>query len=151
MKNIIFSSLKVLPKLNMPNAIINKTPNINKIRSISSVYKQNLAYNNTSSCKTSRKNTKIKKTLEIIHKLNLESNIRDIYMEEKKLEKKREKINENQEIKEKRLGLFKEKESGSRRFRMLRGRDRFLDPLRFGPRPERGRFRHRAHQRYGRV
>jgi hypothetical protein len=34
-------------------------------------------------------------------------------MEEKKLEKKREKINENQEIKEKRLGLFKEKESGS--------------------------------------
>ena len=111
MKKIIFSSLKVLPKLNSPMTIINKTPNINKIRSISSIYKQNLAYNNTSTCKTSRKNTKIKKTLEMIHKLNLESNIRDIYMEEKKLEKKREKINENQEIKEKRLGLFKEKES----------------------------------------
>ena len=91
--------------------ISNKTPNINKIRSIPSLHKKNLEYNNTSSCKTSRKNTKIKKTLELIHKLNLESNIRDIYMEEKKLEKKREKINENQEIKEKRLGLFKEKES----------------------------------------
>ena len=113
MKKVIFSSLKVLPKLNSPMTIMNKTPNINKIRSISSVYKPNLAFTNTSSCNTSRKNTKIKKTLEMIHKLNLESNIKDIYMEEKKLEKKREKINENQEIKEKRLGLFKEKESGS--------------------------------------
>jgi len=113
MKKIIFSSLKVLPKLSSPMTIMQKSPNINKIRSISSVYKPNLAFNNTSSCRTSRKNTKIKKTLEMIHKLNLESNIRDIYMEEKKLEKKREKINENQEIKEKRLGLFKEKESDS--------------------------------------
>ena len=113
MKKIIFSSLKVLPKLNTQMTLMQKTPNINKIRSISSINKSDLAFNNNSSCKTSRKITKIKKTLEIIHKLNLESNIRDIYMEEKKLEKKREKINENQEIKEKRLGLFKEKESDS--------------------------------------
>jgi len=113
MKKITFLSFKALPKLNAPMTIMHKTPNINKIRSISSVYKGNLAFINTSSCRTSRKNSKIKKTLEMIHKLNLESNIRDIYMEEKKLEKKREKINDNQEIKEKRLGLFKEKESDS--------------------------------------
>lgn len=111
MNKIIFSSFKALPKLNEPITIAHQTPNINKIRSISSLYKPNLVSINTSTCKTSRKNTKIKKTLEMIHKLNLESNIRDIYMEEKKLEKKREKINDNQEIKEKRLGLYKEKES----------------------------------------
>jgi len=113
MKKVTFSSLKALPKLNSPMTLMHKTPNLNKIRSISSVYNPNLALINTSSCKTSRKNTKLKKTLEMIHKLSLESNIRDIYMEERKLEKKREKINDNQEIRERRLGLIKEKESDS--------------------------------------
>ena len=50
------------------------------------------------------------KTIEIVHKLNLDSKIKDIYTEELKKEKKRETINTNKEIIERRLGLYKDME-----------------------------------------
>ena len=55
----------------------------------------------------------IYKTLNIIHKLDIEKKVQEIYKEEILMERKREKVNNNKEIREKRLNIFKKKEDNS--------------------------------------
>ena len=63
--------------------------------------------------KANSKKKEIFKTLDIIHKLDLDKKVDEVYKEEILMEQKREKINNNKEIREKRLGIFKKKDSNS--------------------------------------
>ena len=56
----------------------------------------------------------IYKTLNIIHKLDIEKKVQEIYNEEILMERKREKVNNNKEIREKRLSIFVKKENNSK-------------------------------------
>ena len=59
--------------------------------------------------KTNNNKNDLIKTLHIIHKLDLDNQVDEIYKEEMLLQQIREKINNNNEIREKRLGIFKKK------------------------------------------
>jgi hypothetical protein len=106
------SLLTTLPKINLSSSILKTSPNI-KLQKITITNKNMpkiINPNLKELLKTKRalsKRYKPNKTIEMIHKLNLESNIKEIFLEELKKEQKREKINTNEEIKERRLGLFK--------------------------------------------
>ena len=129
MKKKNYISFNSLPKLNSKNKDNINFPIINnhKDKSKSTVYKPIITLTKNV-CRTYRKeNNKIKKTLEIIHKLNLESNIKDIYLEEIKLEKKREKINNNIEIQERRLGIIQKKDSDSEEKEEEKDKDKIIN------------------------
>lgn len=106
------SLITTLPKINLSSSILKTSPNI-KLQKITITNKnipKIINPNLKELLKTKRalsKRYKPNKTIEMIHKLNLESNIKEIFLEELKKEQKREKINTNEEIKERRLGLFK--------------------------------------------
>ena len=61
--------------------------------------------------KTNSTKKEIYKTLNIIHKLDIEKKVEDIYKEELLMERRRERVNNNKEIREKRLTIFKKKEN----------------------------------------
>jgi hypothetical protein len=112
------SSFDSLPKINMIPQILKTTPNLtikktsnkhNKIPILSKPY----ANETVKSSKILNKRYKPNKTIDMIHKLNLESNFREIFVEELKKKEKREKINSNQEVIDRRLGLFKKEDSSS--------------------------------------
>ena len=112
---------EALPKIDSSERVLNTSPNKNsKIKDflsnckhISTTYKPYKMlrvdnFKNKQKLRNSRHRQN--KTIEIVHKLNLDSKIKDIYTEELKKEKKRETINTNKEIIERRLGLYKDME-----------------------------------------
>lgn len=103
----------ILPKINLTSKVLNTSPNrkipAKNIKHIST-YRPLNADIIKSTKKIKSKRYKQNKTIDLIHRLNLETNINDTYMEEIQKEKKREKINNNTEIIERRLGLFKKEE-----------------------------------------
>lgn len=110
---------EALPKIDSSARVLNTSPNKNaKIKNflkhckhISTTYKPSnmIRVDNSKMAKKLRNSRhRQNKTIEIVHKLNLDSKIKDIYNEELKKEKKRETINSSKEIIERRLGLFKE-------------------------------------------
>ena len=112
------SSFDNLPKINMIPQVLKTTQNLtikktsnkhNKIPIISKPYANETVKSN----KILNKRYKPNKTVDMIHKLNLESNFREIFVEELKKKENREKINSNQEIIDRRLGLFKKEDSSS--------------------------------------
>ncbi len=111
MKKVIFSSAIRLPKINSPSAFTESSEIINEPRT--SEYKSFIKLQKSGPkprITSIRKKKEIYKTLDIIHRLSLESKIDEVFKEEILMEQKREKINNNKEIKEKRLGIFKKKE-----------------------------------------
>ena len=112
------SSFDNLPKINMIPQVLKTTQNLtikktsnkhNKIPIISKPYANETVKSN----KILNKRYKPNKTVDMIHKLNLESNFREIFVKELKKKENREKINSNQEIIDRRLGLFKKEDSSS--------------------------------------
>ena len=111
--------LKALPKIDSSVRVLNTSPNkssklknfFKNCKHISTTYAPYKMIR-TDNAKTKRKLrnswNRQNKTIEILHKLNLDSKIKDIYNEEMKKEKKRETINSNKEIIERRLGLYKD-------------------------------------------
>ena len=111
--------LKALPKTDSSVRVLNTSPNkssklknfFKNCKHISTTYAPYKMIR-TDNAKTKRKLrnswNRQNKTIEILHKLNLDSKIKDIYNEEMKKEKKRETINSNKEIIERRLGLYKD-------------------------------------------
>ena len=112
---------EALPKIDSSERVLNTSPNksskikdfLNNCKHISTTYKPYKMlrvdnFKNKQKLRNSRHRQN--KTIEIIHKLNLDSKIKDIYTEELKKEKKRETINANKEIIERRLGLYKDME-----------------------------------------
>ena len=63
--------------------------------------------------RTNSTKNEIYKSLNIIHKLDIEKEVQEIYNEELLMERKREKVNNNKEIREKRLSVFVKKENNS--------------------------------------
>ena len=63
--------------------------------------------------KTNSTKKEIYKTLNIIHKLDIEKKVEEIYKEEMLMERRRERVNNNKEIREKRLTIFTKKENNS--------------------------------------
>ena len=111
MKKVTFSSAIRLPKINSPSAFTESSEIINEPRT--SEYKSFIKLQKSGPkprITSIRKKKEIYKTLDIIHRLSLESKIDEVFKEEILMEQKREKINNNKEIKEKRLGIFKKKE-----------------------------------------
>ena len=111
--------LKALPKIDSSVRVLNTSPNkssklknfFKNCKHISTTYAPYKMIR-TDNAKTKRKLrnswNRQNKTIEILHKLNLDSKIKDIYNEEMKKEKKRETINSNKEIIERRYGLYKD-------------------------------------------
>ena len=101
-----------LPKIKLNSTIFRTSPNI---RLEKSIIKSNCIPRINNSMIKNKKNKRYKqnKTIDIIRKLNLESNIRDIYLDEIKKEETREKINNSREVIEQRLGLIKNTELDS--------------------------------------
>ena len=107
-----------LPKINTIPQVLKTAPNItlkktsNKHNKISILSKQN-ANETVKPIKIINKRYKPNKTIDMIHKLNLESNFRDTIIEEIKKKENREKINSNQEIIDRRLGILQKNDSSS--------------------------------------
>lgn len=113
-KKSVFSLTASLPKIGFSSSIAKTSPNINLQKTITNknipkIIKPNIKVLLKTN-KALSKRYKPNKTIEIIHKLNLESNIKETFLEEIKKEQKREKINSNREIKERRLGLLKKED-----------------------------------------
>ena len=107
--NVLLSN--ILPKIRSSSKILNTSPNVNILKKMKNKINKssspNKLYMTSFDKSTKNKRYKINNTIDIINKLSLDSNIRDIYMDELKKEKRREIINSNQEIIERRLGLYK--------------------------------------------
>ena len=112
---------EALPKIDSSVRVLNTSPNKNSkikiflqnCKHISTTYKPfKMLREDNAKTKQKLKNSRHRqnKTIEIIHKLNLDSKIKDIYTDILKKEKKRETINTNKEIIERRLGLYKDME-----------------------------------------
>ena len=117
--NIInISSSDKLPKINTIPQVSKTSPNItlkktsNKHNKISILSKQN-TNETVKPIKIINKRYKPNKTIDIIHKLNIESNFRETIIEEMKKKENREKINSNQEIIDRRLGILQKTDSSS--------------------------------------
>ena len=111
-QKIKISSFKSLPKINISSKQLRTSPNVsfgNIINNYKYIPKLNIPPNTLfvkpKNFKTKR--NKLKKAIDMIHKLNLETNIREAFLEEIKKEEKREKINNNKEIIGRRLGHIK--------------------------------------------
>ena len=111
-QKIKISSFKSLPKINISSKQLRTSPNVsfgNIINNYKYIPKLNIPPNTLfvkpKNIKTKR--NKLKKAIDMIHKLNLETNIREAFLEEIKKEEKREKINNNKEIIGRRLGHIK--------------------------------------------
>ena len=111
-----------LPKINLSSSVLKTSPNITLKRTINNynriplINKLNKSpFNETVKKKIKILNHRYKpnKTIDMIHKLNLESNFRETFLEELKKKEKREKINSNQEIIDRRLGVFKKSDEYS--------------------------------------
>ena len=114
MKKNNFSMDIFLPKIFPRIAITETSSNINDSKH--QVHKSYVKFNkHQAKLKIKINNTKkgIYKTLNIIHKLDIEKKVQEIYKEELLMERKRENINNNREIKEKRLNIIKKKEINS--------------------------------------
>lgn len=113
-KKSVFSLTASLPKIGFSSSIAKTSPNINLQKTITNKNIPKIINPNLKillkTNKALSKRYKPNKTIEIIHKLNLESNIKETFLEEIKKEQKREKINSNREIKERRLGLLKKED-----------------------------------------
>ena len=114
--NKIINSLSdTLPKINLSSTVLKTSPNINLKRTINNYKRIPLInklkkspFNETvKRIKILKRRYKPNKTIDMIHKLNLESNFHETFLEEMKKREKREKINSNQEIIDRRLGIFK--------------------------------------------
>ena len=117
--NIInISSSDKLPKINTIPQVSKTSPNItlkktsNKHNKISILSKQN-TNETVKPIKIINKRYKPNKTIDMIHKLNIESNFRETIIEEMKKKENREKINSNQEIIDRRLGILQKTDSSS--------------------------------------
>lgn len=117
--NIInISSSDKLPKINTIPQVSKTSPNItlkktsNKHNKISILSKQN-TNETVKPIKIINKRYKPNKTIDIIHKLNIESNFRETIIEEMKKKENRERINSNQEIIDRRLGILQKTDSSS--------------------------------------
>ena len=107
MKKVTFSATVSFPKINSRSTITESPKIIEDPKPYQSYIK--LKKSHPKNYSTSKKR-EIYKTLDIIHKLSLENQVEEVYKEEIQMQQKREKINNNKEIKEKRLGIFKKKE-----------------------------------------
>ena len=119
LNNIInISSSDKLPKINTIPQVSKTSPNItlkktsNKHNKISILSKQN-TNETVKPIKIINKRYKPNKTIDMIHKLNIESNFRETIIEEMKKKENREKINSNQEIIDRRLGILQKTDSSS--------------------------------------
>ena len=104
-----------LPKITPRIIITEASSNINDSKN--PVHKSYIKLNkNEPKIKNKANSTKkeIYKTLNIIHKLDIEKKVQEIYNEEVLMERKREKVNNNKEIREKRLSIFVKKENNSK-------------------------------------
>ena len=112
------SSSDKLPKINTIPQVLKTAPNITlkktskKHNKISILSKQN-TNETVKPIKIINKRYKPNKTIDMIHKLNLESNFRETIIEEMKKKENREKINSNQEIIDRRLGILQKNDSSS--------------------------------------
>ena len=97
-----------LPKLG--SLFVKTESTINKNEPKNAVYKSYIKLSKYPKIKVKNNKREIYKTLDIIHKLSLENKAEEVYNEEMNMELKREKIDSNKEIKEKRLGIFKKKD-----------------------------------------
>ena len=103
-----------LPKITPSKTITEASSNINDSKH--PVYKSYIKLNKYQpKIKNKANSTKkeIYKALNIIHKLDIEKKVQEIYNEEILMERKREKVNNNKEIREKRLTIFTKKENNS--------------------------------------
>ena len=108
MKKVQFSFDDIaLPKLNSHIALTETYLTRNDPKNV--VNKSYIKINKYPKIKIKNNKKEIYKTLDIIHKLNLENRVDEVYNEEILMQQKRDKINSNKEIKEKRLGIFKKK------------------------------------------
>ncbi len=119
LNNLInISSSDKLPKINTIPQVSKTSPNItlkktsNKHNKISILSKQN-TNETVKPIKIINKRYKPNKTIDIIHKLNIESNFRETIIEEMKKKENRERINSNQEIIDRRLGILQKTDSSS--------------------------------------
>ena len=104
-----------LPKITPSKTITEASSNINDSKH--PVYKSYVKLNKYQpKIKNKANSTKkeIYKALNIIHKLDIEKKVQEIYNEEILMERKREKVNNNKEIREKRLSIFVKKENNSK-------------------------------------
>ena len=97
-----------LPKLG--SLIVKTESSTIKNEPKNAVYKSYIKFNQYPKIKVKNNKREIYKTLDIIHKLSLENKAEEVYNEEMNMKLKREKIDNNKEIKEKRLGIFKKKD-----------------------------------------
>ena len=99
-----------LPKITHNITITTSTDEINFEKNINYFPKNKLSKSSLKEILNTKKPIKKKykpnKAVDLIHKLNLESNLKELFSEELKKEAKREKIDSDKEIKDKRLGLF---------------------------------------------
>lgn len=108
MKKDDFSSDNCLPKLTPRLAITEASIKINEPKAI--LFKSYINLKKFPRLETKNNRKEIYKTLDLIHKLNIENKVEEVYKEEAIMKQKREKINDNKEIREKRLGIFKKKD-----------------------------------------
>ena len=106
-----------LPRLKFNSTIIKTSPNLELEKTINN-YNYIPKINTHTIIKILKpkniyKRNKHNKTIDMVHKLNLETNIKDIFLDELKKERKRDEINTSKEIIEKRLGKFKKIELDS--------------------------------------
>ena len=104
-----------LPKITPSKTITEASSHINDSKH--PVYKSYIKLNKYQpKIKNKANSTKkeIYKALNIIHKLDIEKKVQEIYNEEILMERKREKVNNNKEIREKRLSIFVKKENNSK-------------------------------------
>ena len=112
--------INILPHNSLPsinNSIIRTSPNASFAKTINNykfIPKLKIPINTQIYIEKKSKSKRYKpsKAIHLIHKLNLESDIRETFLEEIKKEEKREKINNSKEIIERRLGI-KNKENDS--------------------------------------
>ena len=116
MKNKNNYSLDIfLPKITPSKTITEASSHINDSKH--PVYKSYIKLNKYRPKIQNKANStkkEIYKTLNIIHKLDIEKKVQEIYNEEILMERKREKVNNNKEIREKRLSIFVKKENNSK-------------------------------------
>ena len=107
-----------LPKINLNTEILRTSPNI-KLEKTTKHYKyipkinRTIFNESTRNKKNINKRYKPSRTIDMVRKLNIESNIREIFLDELKKEEARERINNSKEITERRLGLIKDTEIDS--------------------------------------
>ena len=107
-----------LPKINLNTEILRTSPNI-KLEKNTKHYKyipkinRTIFNESTRNKKNINKRYKPSRTIDMVRKLNIESNIREIFLDELKKEEARERINNSKEITERRLGLIKDTEIDS--------------------------------------